>query len=86
MKRPYQRRLALGLPTVLGLKAQGYFIPYRHASELPPASGYPALEPVYTAAAPAMRARLAALDNLPTTPRLARWDQDWFPRLDAAIA
>lgn len=86
MKRPYQRRLALGLPTLLGLKAQGYFIPYRHAGELPPASGYPALEPVFAAAAPAMRARLAALDGLPAAPRLARWDQDWFPRLDAAIA
>ena len=86
MKRPYQRRLALGLPTLLGLKAQGYFIPYRHAGDLPPASGYPALEPIFAAAAPAMRARLAALDGLPASPRLARWDQDWFPRLDAAIA
>ena len=70
--RPYQRRLALGLPTLLGLKAQGYFIPYRHAGELPPASGYQALEPLFAAAAPAMRARLAALDELPVSPRLAR--------------
>ena len=49
-------------------------------------AGYPALEPCFTAAAPAMARRLAALDHLPQSPRLARWDQDWFPRLDAAIA
>lgn len=86
MSRSYRRRLALGLPTLLGLKPRGYFIPYRHAGDLPPAPGYPALEPLFAAAAPAMRARLASLDQLPAAPRLARWDQDWFPRLDAAIA
>jgi predicted O-methyltransferase YrrM len=84
--RTYRRRLALGLPTLLGLKPRGYFIPYRHAGDLPPAPGYPALDPVFAAAAPTMRARLAALGKLPAVLRLARWDQDWFPRLDAAIA
>ena len=84
--RVYRRRLALGLPTLLGLKSRGYFIPYRHAGELPAPDGYPALEPCFAAAAPAMARRLAALDRLPQSPRLARWDQDWFPRLDAAIA
>ena len=84
--RVYRRRLALGLPTLLGLKSRGYFIPYRHAGELPAPAGYPALEPCFAAAAPAMARRLAALDRLPQKPRLARWDQDWFPRLDAAIA
>jgi hypothetical protein len=84
--RGYRRRLALGLPTLLGLKSRGYFIPYRHAGELPAPEGYPALEPCFAAAAPAMARRLAALDHLPQSPRLARWDQDWFPRLDAAIA
>lgn len=86
MSRSYRRRLALGLPTLLGLKPRGYFIPYRHAGDLPQAAGYPALEPLFAAAAPAMRARLAGLAGLPAAPRLARWDQDWFPRLDAAIA
>jgi hypothetical protein len=84
--RVYRRRLALGLPTLLGMKSRGYFIPYRHAGELPAPTGYPAFEPGFAAAAPAMARRLAALDRLPQSPRLARWDQDWFPRLDAAIA
>ena len=84
--RVYRRRLALGLPTLLGMKSRGYFIPYRHAGELPAPTGYPALEPCFAAAAAAMARRLAALDHLPQSPRLARWDQDWFPRLDGAIA
>jgi len=84
--RVYRRRLALGLPTLLGLKSRGYFIPYRHAGELPAPQGYPALESCFAAAAPVMARRLAALHRLPQKPRLARWDQDWFPRLDAAIA
>ncbi|HZT17791.1 MAG TPA: class I SAM-dependent methyltransferase [Dongiaceae bacterium] len=86
MSRPYWRRLALGLPTLLGAAPRGYFIPCRQAGALPAPAGYPALEPAFAAAAPAMRARLGALGGLPARPRLARWDQDWFPRLDAAIA
>jgi hypothetical protein len=86
VSRSQRRRLVLGLPTLLGLKPRGYFIPYRHAGALPAPAGYPALEAFFAAAAPAMRARLADLAGLPAAPRLARWDQDWFPRLDAAIA
>lgn len=78
--------MTLGLPTLLGFKPRGYFIPYRHAGDLPEGSGYPALEGLFADAAPAMARRLAGLGALPQTPRLARWDQDWFPRLDAAIA
>jgi hypothetical protein len=76
----------MGLPTVLGLKAQGFFIPYRHAGDLARLEGYPALERYFDAAAPVMRRRLRSLARLPAALRLARWDQDWFPRLDAAIA
>ena len=86
MNRSFWRRLALGLRTLLGKRPRGYFIPYRLAGALPPPTGYPALEERFAAAARPMRALLAALAPLPRTPRLARWDQDWFPRLDAAMA
>jgi predicted O-methyltransferase YrrM len=86
LSRSRWRRLAFGLPTILGFKPRGYFIPYRRAGDLPPAAGYGALEPYFAAAADAMRERLRGLDGLPAHPRLARWDQYWFARLDAAIA
>jgi predicted O-methyltransferase YrrM len=86
LSRSRWRRLALGLPTILGLKPRGYFIPYLRAGDLPPAAGYGALERYFAAAAEGMRARIRALDGLPAHPRLARWDQYWFARLDAAIA
>lgn len=54
--------------------------------------GYPALEPLFAAGRPRIEAwlaraeahasRLAELDGPPPEPRL---DQDWFPRLDAAM-
>lgn len=79
------------LATVLGLRRQGFFIPYRHAAAVRP-QAYPALEPLFAAALPRMEAwlalaeahagRLAALEGPPPEPRL---DQDWFPRLDAAM-
>jgi predicted O-methyltransferase YrrM len=86
------RRLRLGLPTVLGLRSGGFFIPYRHAAATHPAD-YPALAPRFDAAEPAMRALHAAVDaHAPDLLRIAdgegpaRFDQDWFPRLDAAAA
>ncbi len=86
------RATRFGLLTVLGLARRGFFIPYRYADTVE-AAGYPALEPVFSAAEPAMRAVLAAIEthrvDLPTLevgPERARWSQDWFPRLDAAAA
>lgn len=71
---------------------QGFFIPYRHAAAVRPA-GYPALEPLFRQAGPAMRAvldRIAGwgdrLARFAGPPPLPRWDQDWFPRLDGAAA
>ncbi len=86
------RRLRFGLSTVLGCKRLGFFIPYRYASSATPAA-YPALEPIFARAEPAM---LAVLDEIEAYavdlagvaggPGPARFDQDWFPRLDAAAA
>lgn len=72
-----------------GLK-RGFFIPCRHAAAVVP-QGYPALEPLFEAAEPRFLDLLAAIDahaedlrRAATGP--ARFDQDWFPRLDAAAA
>jgi predicted O-methyltransferase YrrM len=86
------RRLALGLATLMGLK-RGYFIPHRHAAPAP-SIPYGALEARLGARSGLFRealARLAefapALEAIGCEPAPApRWAQDWFPRLDAAMA
>jgi hypothetical protein len=82
----------MGLRTLLGRPAQGFFVPYRHAAAAR-AQGYPALAPLFAAAEPRMRDVveaiaayrdvLAGFAGPAPAPRL---DQDWFPRLDAAAA
>lgn len=86
------RRLAFGLATVSGLASRGYFIPYRHARP-PRRAAYAGLEPAFAAAAPAIRALLAEMNGLaadlariPADGAGLRWNQTWFPRLDAAAA
>ncbi len=95
--RGTRRRLALGLPTVLGLRRRGFFIPYRYAESLsdpghrPP---YTALEKLFNARKPAFAELLAAIDGFAAEleaiggdpPPAPRWTQGWFPRLDAAAA
>jgi hypothetical protein len=85
------RRLRMGLQTMLGLRAQGFFAPYRYAESVPPPTGYPELEAVFAAAElDDMLHRIeeavegvAGVDGPPPEPR---WGQSWFPRLDAAAA
>lgn len=82
----------MGLATLLGVKAQGFFIPHRHADRAVP-GGYPALEPRFAARTGPFLDLLAQIKgwvpDLLTmrgpapAPRL---DQDWFPTLDAAAA
>ena len=93
MLRRRLRTARLGLPTILGLRPGGYFIPYRHAAETAGRPDYPALAPRFAAAEPAIAALLAAIDGFSADlARIdagdgpARFDQDWFPRLDAAAA
>jgi hypothetical protein len=82
---------------VLGLARDGFFIPYRYADRLPQAGErlpYPVIETRLTTAALAFAqhvtlltkyaAALAAIGQAP--PPAPRWDQDWFPRLDGAMA
>ncbi|KAA2238136.1 class I SAM-dependent methyltransferase [Salinarimonas soli] len=86
------RSLAFGLATVLGVARRGFFIPYRHAAGVDPIA-YPALAPLFERAQARFTGLLGEIDAL--APDLlailggggpARFDQTWFPRLDAAAA
>jgi hypothetical protein len=94
--RAAARRLAFGLSTLFGRK-RGFFIPYRYAADVPDRAGrdsYAALEPFFHAAEPAFSGVLDYIDLYAGSllaiggepPPAPRWDQDWFPRLDAAAA
>jgi predicted O-methyltransferase YrrM len=85
------RRLALGLPTVLGLPPRGWFIPHRYASLLPPPGTqppYPAIEMLFERHASAFRGVLDLVDaQAEALERLRELlDQAWFPSLDSAVA
>lgn len=95
--RARRRRIWFGLLTVLDLAKRGFFIPYRYADRLPGPGArgpYPAAEARLARAEGRFRDLLedlgryqAALEAIGQDPPPApRWNQDWFPRLDAAIA
>lgn len=91
------RRTGFGLLTLLGIARRGIFIPYRHAEGLP-ATGrrdaYPAAAARFAEAEPRFAALLQGLADYAedlarigkAAPPAPRWDQDWFPTLDAAVA
>lgn len=86
------RRLRFGLSTVLGLKPLGFFIPYRYAGSVAPL-GYPALLPLFEEAHGRFADVLSGIESHGQDLRRiahgngpARFDQSWFPRLDAAAA
>jgi predicted O-methyltransferase YrrM len=86
------RRLRFGASTLLGLKPLGFFIPYRYAASVEPLD-YPALRPLFENARPQFGRILAAIESVrDDLARIrdgrgpARFDQDWFARLDAAAA
>jgi hypothetical protein len=82
----------MGLATLLGTKPQGFFIPHRHADQLA-RSGYPALEPRFADRTGPFLQLLEAIEAQGPSLRAMRgpapeprFDQDWFPWLDAAAA
>jgi predicted O-methyltransferase YrrM len=84
------RRLRFGLSTLLGVKRLGFFIPYRYAKSVEP-QDYPALCPLFEAARPRFSEVLEGIESHAGDLRSilrgrgpARFDQSWFPRLDAA--
>jgi hypothetical protein len=86
------RRAAFGLATVLGLAPRGFFIPHRHATSARP-TDYPALRPLFQVAEPNFAALVALIEThrndllaITAGDGPARFDQDWFPRLDAVAA
>jgi hypothetical protein len=95
--RTYFRQVALGLPTIFGVRAQGFFIPYRYADRVDTNSvhaPYPFIDELFAKHADSFGRILRAVDsyrsdlgkigeNKPPEPR---WDQVWFPRLDASVA
>ena len=93
MRRGARRRLLFGLQTVLGLSRRGFFIPYARADGVAPPGPLAWVEARFEAALPAFMAAMDDIDGL--APALhaigaepapePRWDQDWFPRLDAAM-
>ncbi len=87
------RRRRMMLRTALGGAPRGFFMPYRYAASARPASGYPEIGARFDALRgdfAALLARAAALrpvfDGFEGPPPAPRWDQSWFPTLDAAIA
>ncbi len=97
MTRAWRRRLALGLPTLLGTARRGFFLPHRYAGRWPARvrdTAYPELAERFRAAEPAFLALLEAMERHAGAllaigaepPPAPRWRQSWFPRLDAAAA
>ncbi|TNE39923.1 MAG: class I SAM-dependent methyltransferase [Alphaproteobacteria bacterium] len=91
------RRLRMGLNTILGIRKEGFFIPYRYADSLPKAGArgpYKAIEAAMKAREDAIKSLLdelsayrAEFEDFKALPAPEpRWEQDWFPRLDAAMA
>jgi predicted O-methyltransferase YrrM len=87
----------MGLKTLLGFRKQGFFIPYRYADTLPGPGERPPYEPIaalmaaredgFAAVLDMIESHGAALRAIGNAPAPApRWTQDWFPRLDAAVA
>ncbi|WP_219821591.1 O-methyltransferase [Sneathiella aquimaris] len=91
------RRLKMGLSTILGLKKQGFFIPYRYADTVP----IRAQDRPYAALLDLMQQKEEHFGRFlngmgryseelssfgKEGPPAPRWEQDWFPRLDGAAA
>lgn len=92
LSRGRRRHLTMGLATILGLSPRGFFLPYRYADSVQP-GGYPGLEPLFEAAVPRFETVLAQIEaladdieRLAGEPPAPRFDQAWFPRLDALAA
>jgi hypothetical protein len=93
--RAWRRQIQFGLPTILGFTRRGFFIPYRHANNVDAqGSAYAPIETLFEANAESFAEWLsraesyqaAFLDIGAAAPPEPRWRQDWFPRLDAAMA
>jgi len=91
------QRLAMGLTTLLSARPQGFFIPYRYAAGLPAPGTLPAygsLNVIFESRRQAFLDLIIYFNKLKKNfdnigknePPEPRWNQVWFPRLDAAAA
>ena len=82
---------------MLGLGRRGFFLPYRYAGALPKAGArapYAPVERLFDAQHDGFAALLEAMNSVAgdlarigaDAPPAPRWNQSWFPRLDAAAA
>ena len=90
------RHLRMGLSTVLGIKRQGFFIPYRYAEQIknhPNGSLYQHIEFLFENSRNLFQEHISYMSQFrdelrkigPNQPPEPRWNQTWFPPLDAAI-
>lgn len=97
MGKPRWRSFRMALSTALGFRRQGFFIPYRHADDLPSAgkrAAYDSLEAIFASRRASFSEVLGSLTSLSgdllaigrDNPPEPRWDQVWFPGLDGAVA
>jgi predicted O-methyltransferase YrrM len=94
MPTGFWRQFTLGLATLIGVRRQGFFIPYRYADQISAPPVYDVADRLFgdardrfTAALSALadyRTELAAISANAPAPS-PRWDQEWFAPLDAAI-
>jgi hypothetical protein len=91
------RGLLARVMTLSGLARRGFFIPYRYAAKVAGAEGRPpyrAVESLLRSREDAFSVFLSTIDGFAPelerigteAPPAPRWNQDWFPRLDAAAA
>ena len=90
------RKFRMGLSTVLGIKRQGFFIPYRYAEQIknhPNGSLYQHIEFLFENSRNLFQEHISYMSQFrdelrkigPNQPPEPRWNQTWFPPLDAAI-
>lgn len=91
---PFKRTI-YGLSTVLGLRRRGYFIPYRYAVKIDSKiENYLWIRDQFARLCDEKFANLLVgighyrgdLERIDGDPPSPRWNQDWFPGLDAAVA
>lgn len=97
LNQAWRRRAWFGLRTVLGLGRRGFFLPYRYAGSIPKAGArapYAPVERLFETQHSGFAAVLDSMNSVATdlarigadAPPAPRWNQSWFPRLDAAAA
>ncbi len=95
--RRYLRKIFMGLATVLGIRKLGFFIPYRYAAQIPAGkdrAAYNTLAEMFDRRVENFHHMLSLMNDFShdlqaigsEPPPAPRWEQDWFPGLDGAVA